>query len=144
MINLVENSKLVADNIVSIGGLEYKLTDDETIRLNDIIKGMIDMRNGKQQKTTVTAAPKGKKSFNGKAKDVTVEMKADGKTVVLQSYVGKDTWEVLKRRYELMGGKYDKDSKSIVFNSAKDAKTFAATPVVTAEERENIWKEWRA
>ena len=144
MVNLVENSRLVAENIVTIGGLEYKLTDDETIRLNDVIKGMISARNGKGTTGTTTAAPKTKKQFNGKAKDVELAMKANGKAVTIDGYVGTDVWEVLKRRFELLGGKYDKGSKTIVFGTAKDAKTFIATPVVTAAEREGIWKEWRA
>lgn len=143
MINLAENNKLVADNRVVIGGLEYMLTDDETIRLNDVIKGLISARNGGQQKT-VASAPKQKKAFSGKAKDVELNMKANGKTVKIDGYVGKDVWEVLKRRFELLGGKYEKDSKSIVFGAAKDAKEFIANTVVTAAERESIWKEWRA
>lgn len=143
MINLAENNKLVADNRVVIGGLEYMLTDDETIRLNDVIKGLISARNGGQQKTVASVA-KQKKAFSGKAKDVELNMKANGKTVKIDGYVGKDVWEVLKRRFELLGGKYEKDSKSIVFGAAKDAKTFVGTPIVTAEERESIWKEWRA
>lgn len=144
MINLAENSKLVADNIVTLGGLEYKLTNDEVIRLNDIIKGMISTRNGKGTVGKTEAAPKGKKQFNGKAKDVEVAMKVTGKTVVLEGYVGKDTWEVLKRRFEALGGKYDKAAKAINFGTAKDAKEFGTNAVVTAAEREGIWKEWRA
>ena len=143
MINLVENSKLVADNEVVIGGLKYMLTDDETIKLNDIIKGMIASRNGKGVAKPETA-PKAKKQFNGKAKGVTVAMKATGKTVSLEGYVGKDVWVVLQRRFEALGGKYDKATKSITFSTAKNAKEFASNPEVTAEEREGIWKEWRA
>ena len=144
MINLVENNKLVVDNIVTLGGLEYKLTDDEVIRLNDIIKGMISSRDGKQSKTTATVGSVAKKSFNGKAKDFEVAMSATKKVVKLDSYVGKDVWEVLKGRFESVGAKYDKETKSITFKTEKDAKEFIANKVVSASERENVWKEWRA
>lgn len=139
--NLVENDEL---NIVTLGGLEYKLTDEEVIRLNDIIKGMISSRDGKQNKTVTTTGSSAKKSFNGKAKDVEVAMSATKKTVKLDSYVGKDVWEVLKRRFESVGGAYDKDSKTITFRTEKAAKEFIANKVVSASERENVWKEWRA
>lgn len=139
--NLVENDEL---NIVTLGGLEYKLTDEEVIRLNDIIKGMISSRNGKQNKTVTTTGSSVKKSFNGKAKDVEVAMSATKKTVKLESYVGKDVWEVLKRRFESVGGAYDKDTKTITFKTEKAAKEFIANKVVSASERENVWKEWRA
>ena len=142
MINLVENNKVAVDNIVTLGGLEYKLTDEETIKLNDIIKGMIATRNGKGVKTVATPAQK--KGFNGKAKAVEISMTATKKTVKLDSYVGKDVWEVLKRRFEAVGGTYNKENKSITFKSEKEAKEFVANKVVSAEEREGIWKEWRA
>lgn len=144
MINLAEVSSIEYDNIVSLGGLEYKLSNDEVIRLNDIIKGMISSRNGKQNKTTTVVGSSAKKSFNGKAKDVEVAMSATKKVVKLDSYVGKDVWEVLKRRFESVGAKYDKESKSITFKTEKDAKEFIANKVVSASERENVWKEWRA
>ncbi len=144
MINLVENNTIAVDNIVTLGGLEYKLTDEEVIRLNDIIKGMISSRDGKQNKTVTTTGSSAKKSFNGKAKDVEVAMSATKKTVKLDSYVGKDVWEVLKRRFESVGGAYDKDSKTITFRTEKAAKEFIANKVVSASERENVWKEWRA
>ena len=144
MINLVENNTIAVDNIVTLGGLEYKLTDEEVIRLNDIIKGMISSRDGKQNKTVATTGSSAKKSFNGKAKDVEVAMSATKKTVKLDSYVGKDVWEVLKRRFESVGGAYDKDTKTITFKTEKAAKEFIANKVVSASERENVWKEWRA
>jgi hypothetical protein len=59
---------VVADNKVSIGGLEYMLTDDECIKLNDIIKGMISTRNttnslapAKSNTTTTTTTTKSSK-----------------------------------------------------------------------------------
>lgn len=148
MVNLAENNKLVADNEVVIGGLKYMLTDDETIKLNDIIKGMISTRDGSMQNTTIApskASKGGKKPFKGgKAKDIEVNMKATKKVVSIDGYVGKDVWEVLKRRYEVLGGKYNKNNKTIEFGTEKNAKEFASNPSVTAEERENVWKEWRA
>ena len=46
MINFTNSLNTVtADNKVLIGGLTYMLTDDEAIKLNDIIKGMISTRN---------------------------------------------------------------------------------------------------
>jgi hypothetical protein len=144
MINLTENNKLVADNIVSLGGLEYRLTDDEVIKINDVIKGLISSRNGKQSKTVAVSSGKKSKSFSGKAKDVVVEMTATKKEVKLDSYVGKDVWEVLKRRFEAKGGVYSKENKTITFKSDKVAKEFIANKTVTATEREQIWKEWRA
>lgn len=144
MVNLAEVSSIEYDNIVSLGGLEYKLSNDEVIRLNDIIKGMISSRNGKQNKAVVTVGSSAKKSFSGKAKDVEVAMSATKKVVKLDSYVGKDVWEVLKRRFESVGGAYDKDTKTITFKTEKAAKEFIANKVVSASERENVWKEWRA
>lgn len=144
MINLAEVSSIEYDNIVSLGGLEYKLSNDEVIRLNDIIKGMISSRNGKQNKTTATVGSSAKKGFKGKATDVEVAMSATKKVVKLDGYVGKDVWQVLKRRFESVGGTYDKDTKTITFKTEKDAKNFIADKVVSATERENVWKEWRA
>lgn len=62
MINLANVSNgVVADNKVLIGGLEYMLTDDEVIKLNDIIKGFISSRgttNTKALSKTETKATK--------------------------------------------------------------------------------------
>lgn len=43
----ISNNTIVADNTVNLNGqLEYKLTDEEIQKVNDIIKGMISSRNG--------------------------------------------------------------------------------------------------
>ena len=142
MINLTNTTKIAYDNIVSLGGLTYEMSDDEVIKLNDIIKGMVSTRGGKVSKAPVVASSK--KAFKGTATDVEVAMSATKKVVKLDGYVGKDVWQVLKRRFESVGGTYDKDSKSITFKTEKDAKNFIADKVVSATERENVWKEWRA
>lgn len=142
MINLTNTTKIAYDNIVSLGGLTYEMSDDEVIKLNDIIKGMVSTRGGKVSKAPVVASPK--KAFKGTAKDCEVDMSATKKVVKLNSHVGKDVWAVLKRRFEAVGGSYNKDTKSITFKTEKDAKEFIANKVVSAKEREDVWNEWRA
>lgn len=134
MINLKTTKATVsADNKVSFCGLTYMVTDADAQKLKGILDGMVSLYG-----TKVSTTPK--KEYT--AKDVTVEMKASGKKVTLSAYCKKDVWEVLKRRFEAVGGEYDKTVKVINFKTAKDAKAFADNNTVSAKERQSIWAEW--
>lgn len=136
------NNTLFSTIVTAITNLD----DVQGAQLLSIINGMTNVSGTpnpttKVSKTSVT--PKKSKEFKGSPKDVTVEMTVDKKTVTLGAYTKKDVWEVLKRRFTLMGGTYDKTVKVITFKTQKDAKAFASNNVVTADERQSIWTEWR-
>ena len=134
------NNQLFSTIVTSL----TNLNDAQGAQILSIVNGL---QNVATPSATVVVEPKkvsAKKEFKGTAKDVTISMKATKNVVTIDGYVGKDTWTVLKRRFEALGGTYDKTSKSITFKTQKDAKEFATNTVVTASERENIWKEWKA
>ena len=137
MINFKNTKSTVsADNKVSFCGLTYMVTDADAEKLKGILDGMVAMYGG-QVKTT------SKPAFDPeKAKDVTVDMTANGTKVTLSAYCKKDVWEVLKRRFEAVGGQYDKTVKVITFKSKAAAEKFAKNNKVTADERRAIWTEW--
>lgn len=135
MINFANTqTKVSADNKVSFCGLTYKVTDEDARKLKDILDGMVGSYNIAKSTTT-------EKEFV--AKDVTVAMECKGTKVTLSAYCKKDVWEVLKRRFESVGGSYDKTVKVITFKTAKDAKAFASNTTVSADERKAIWTEWK-
>ena len=55
MIKFENNNSIVADNSIVLNGVrEYKLTDDETMKLMSIIDGMISQRSGSGVSTPTT------------------------------------------------------------------------------------------
>ena len=117
-----------------------ELNDVQGAKLLSIINGMVSEDAPKS--STSTSKPVSKPKKYSPAKDATVEMVVSKNTVSFKAYNPKDVWEVLKRRYEALGGTYDKTVKIITFKTQKDAKAFASNNVVKAGERENIRKEW--
>jgi len=128
-------STVSADNKVTFCGLTYMVTDSDAEKLKGILDGMVSMYGNQK------SSPKKEKEYT--PKDITVNMSATGKKVTLSAYVKKDVWEILKRRFESVGGQYDKTVKVITFKTTKDAAAFAKNNTVTASEREKLWNEWK-
>ena len=105
--------------------------------LNEIKKSL-----GLSTPSTKSTPTKSKAKKFGPAKDVTVGMKVIKNIVTIDERQGRDTWTVLSRRFETLGGSYNKVDRTITFKTQKDAKAFAKDNVVTGSERDGIRKEW--
>lgn len=134
------NNTLFSNIVTAITNLD----DVQGAQLLSIINGMTNVSSSPNPTTKISKAPKKSKEFKGTPKDISVAMTVDKNKVSLSAYTKKDVWEVLKRRFTLVGGTYDKTVKVITFKTQKDAKAFASNNVVTADERQAIWTEWRA
>ena len=132
------NNTLFSTIVTAITNLD----DVQGAQLLSIINGMTNVSDTGSKKSS--PVPKKSKEFKGTPKDISVAMTVDKNKVSLSAYTKKDVWEVLKRRFTLVGGTYDKTVKVITFKTQKDAKAFASNNVVTADERQAIWTEWRA
>lgn len=132
---------VVADNKVSIGGLEYMLTDDECIKVRDIINGLISTRNQPKQSlapatstSTTTQTQQSKKSKKsdkfpnlGEPTCTLTYITAYSKLVrywEVQRFVPDKVKYALKHAIAEAGGEWNKDKGAYEFKTVKACNDF--------------------
>ena len=132
------NGTIVADNKVSIGGLEFMLTDDECIKVRDIINGLISTRNTTNSLAPATTTPTSTKSTKSTTTSTTtlpeigdVTYKFDYATVFKSkvritnnvneknSFIPKPIFNGVSQSLRAAGAKWSKDTQSWEFQTIK-------------------------